>query len=37
MPILYNKKEKSFKLRAKNTDYMFKVVDDGLSCTCLLR
>ena len=29
MPILYNKKEKSFKLRAKNTDYMFKVVDDG--------
>lgn len=29
MPIIYNMKENSFKLRAKDTDYMFKIVDDG--------
>ena len=29
MPVFYNDKEKSFKLRAKDTDYMMKIVDDG--------
>ncbi len=29
MPVIYNDTHKSFKLRAKDTDYMFKVVDDG--------
>ena len=29
MPVFYNDKEKSFKLRAKDTDYMMKVVDEG--------
>lgn len=29
MPVYYNEKEKSFKLRAKDTDYMMKVVEDG--------
>ena len=29
MPIYYNQQEKSFKLRANNTDYMMKIVDDG--------
>ena len=29
MPITYDKNNKTFKLRAKDTDYMIKVVDDG--------
>ena len=29
MSVFYNEETKSFKLRAKNTDYMMKIVDDG--------
>lgn len=29
MPITYDKNNKTFKIRAKDTDYMIKIVDDG--------
>ena len=32
MNINYNEKERSFRLDAKDTSYMFKIVDDGYLC-----